>query len=101
MTYLVGDGPRNDGRRAIALACQLAQSEPQPVRAVSVVPQGWMTPTAGGTDREYQTWVEHEGRALRAQSVLAEHPSVQAATTCISARSVPQALLDESEREAA
>ena len=53
MTYVVGYGPHNNDRSAIELACQLARSVPGDVRAISVVPQGWGTPAAGGTDREF------------------------------------------------
>ena len=49
MTYVVGYGPHNNDRSAIELACQLARSVPGDVRAISVVPQGWGTPAAGGT----------------------------------------------------
>ncbi|MDP5226290.1 MULTISPECIES: universal stress protein [Arthrobacter] len=103
MTYLVGYGPRNHDRSAVELACQLALSEPQPVHVVSVVPQGWMTPAASGTDREYQAWAEQEGQTATAQARadLAEHPAVEASAGWVSARSVPQALLDEAERQEA
>lgn len=95
MTYLVGYGPHNNDRSAIELACQFARSAAQPVLAVSVVPQGWGTPVAGGTDREFEEWAAEEGAssAAEARADLADHPGIDGAATWVSGRSVPQALL--------
>ncbi len=103
MTYLVGYGPHNNDRSAIELACQLARSEPQPVRAVSVVPQGWGTPVAAGTDREFEDWAATEGEssAAEAQADLADHPGIDGSAVWVSGRSVPQALLDQAAQEQA
>ena len=60
MTYVVGYGPHKSDRSAIELACQLATSLPEPVVAVSVVPRGWGTPVAAGTDREFK--LSREGK---------------------------------------
>lgn len=100
MTYLVGYGPGNKDRSAIELACQLARSEPQHVEVVSVVPQGWATPAASGTDREYEAWAADEGdtAAAQARADLAAHPMVDATATWVSGRSVPQALMNEATR---
>ena len=62
MSYLVGYGPRNDDRSAMERAFQLARARPEPVIALSVVPRGWGTPAAAGTDREYELWAAEEGR---------------------------------------
>ncbi|MFT4164503.1 MAG: universal stress protein [Microlunatus sp.] len=101
MTYVVGYGPHNNDRSAIELACQLARSHPRPVCAVSVVPRGWGTPAAAGTDREFEAWAEAEGEesAAQAREDLAAHPSVDGSATWVSGRSVPQALLDKAEAE--
>ncbi|MDQ4212894.1 universal stress protein [Microbacterium capsulatum] len=101
MTYLVGYGPRNDDRSAVELACQLARSEPRPVQVVSVVPQGWSTPAASGTDREYESWAAHEGEtaAAQAREELARHSSVDGSASWASGRSVPQVLMDEAARQ--
>jgi len=98
VTYLVGYGPHNNDRSAIELACQFARSEPQPVRAVSVVPQGWGTPLAGGTDREFEDWAASEGEitAEEARADLAQHPGVDGTAVWVSGRSVPQALVEQS-----
>ncbi|MFT4231680.1 MAG: universal stress protein [Leucobacter sp.] len=100
MIYIVGYGPRNNDRGAIDLACQLARSEPHPVRVVSVVPQGWGTPVAAGTDREFQAWAAEEGEAGVAEAIgdLARHPDVAGSAVWIGGRSVPHALLAEVEQ---
>ena len=97
MTYLVGYGPHNNDRSAIELACQLARSEPHPVRAVSVVPQGWGNPLAGGTDREFEDWAASEGEitAEEARTDLAQHPGIDGTAVWVSGRSVPQALVEQ------
>jgi nucleotide-binding universal stress UspA family protein len=100
VTYVVGYGPHNNDRSAIELACQLARSERRPVHAVSVVPRGWGTPAAGGTDREFEAWAQGEGEesAEQARADLAEHPTVDGTASWVSGRSVPQSLLDEVEQ---
>ncbi|MBN9159017.1 MULTISPECIES: universal stress protein [unclassified Microbacterium] len=97
MTYLVGYGPHNNDRSAIELACQFARSEPQHVRAVSVVPQGWGNPLAGGTDREFEDWAAGEGEitAEEARADLAQHPGIDGTAVWVSGRSVPQALIEQ------
>lgn len=101
MSYVVGYGPHNNDRSAIELACQLARSEPGHVRAISVVPRGWGTPAASGTDREFEAWAASEGEAGAAQARddLAAHPDVDGSATWVSGRSVPQALLEQSAAE--
>ena len=100
MTYVVGYGPHNNDRSAIELACQLARSVPGDVRAISVVPQGWGTPAAGGTDREFEAWAAGEGElsAAEARDDLAEHPTIEGSAVWVSDRSVPHALLEEAAR---
>ncbi|HKT58363.1 MAG TPA: universal stress protein [Microbacterium sp.] len=100
MTYLVGYGPRNEDRSAVELAAQLARSEQQPIRIVSVVPKGWGTPAAAGTDREFESWAAAEGEAAvgQAREELAEHPAVSGTAEWVGGRSVPQTLLDEATR---
>jgi len=103
MSILVGYGPNNNDRSAIELACQLARSEHRPVHAVSVVPRGWGTPAAAGTDREFQAWANDEGEvgAEQARAAFALHPGVEASASWVSGRSVPQSLLQQAtEREA-
>lgn len=97
MTYVVGYGPRNDDRSALELAFQFARSHPEPVVAVSVVPQGWGTPLAGGVDREYEEWAAGEGQlsAELAVADFAHHPELEAEAVWITGRSVPAALIDE------
>ena len=99
MTYVVGYGPHKSDRSAIELACQLAASAPEPVVAVSVVPRGWGTPFAGGTDREYELWAATEGdeSAELAAADLAQHPSVEGSAIWVAGRSVPQTLLEQAE----
>ncbi len=98
MTYVVGYSPYKDDRSAIELACQLARSQSEAVRVVTVVPSGWATPVADrGTDREFLHWAAEEGRRSTALALdhLGEHPDVEATAGWVSARSVPQALLEE------
>lgn len=97
MTILVGFGPNNNDRSAVELACQLARSEHRPVHAVSVVPKGWGTPAAAGTDREFQAWASDEGElgVEQARAACGLHPDVTATASWVSGRSVPQSLLDQ------
>lgn len=97
MTYVVGYGPHKLDRGAIELACQLATSLPEPVVAVSVVPRGWGTPVAAGTDREFEHWAAGEGAdsAALAAADLAQHPTVEGSAIWVAGRSVPQALLEQ------
>ncbi len=100
MTYVVGYPPHHNDSSEIELACQLARSVPGQVRAVTVVPQGWGTPLAGGTDREFEAWAADEGQrtAAEARAALAEHPTVDGTALWLTDRSVPRALLDEAAR---
>lgn len=101
MSYLVGYGPRGDDRSAVELALQLARSRPEPVVAVSVVPRGWGTPAAGGTDREYARWSAEEGHRSTelARSDFARHSDADAAVPTeavwVAGRSVPATLMEE------
>jgi nucleotide-binding universal stress UspA family protein len=97
MTYVVGYGPHKHDRGAIELACQLATSLPEPVIAVSVVPRGWGTPVAAGTDREFELWAAGEGAdsAALATADLAQHPEVESSAIWVAGRSVPQTLLEQ------
>lgn len=97
MTYVVGYGPHKHDRGAIELACQLATSLPEPVVAVSVVPRGWGTPVAAGTDREFEQWAAGEGAdsAALAAADLAQHPGVEGSAIWVAGRSVPQTLLEQ------
>jgi len=97
VSYLVGYGPRNDDRSAIELAFQLARSRPEPVIALSVVPRGWGTPAAAGTDREYELWAAEEGSqsAELARADFAEHPGLEAEAAWVVGRSVPATLMEE------
>ncbi|MFT4230520.1 MAG: universal stress protein, partial [Microbacterium sp.] len=99
MTYVVGYGPHHNDRSAIELACQLARSQPAPVVAVSVVPRGWGTPAAAGTDREYELWAADEGAesSRLAAEDLAHHPDVESSAVWVAGRSVPQTLLEQTE----
>lgn len=97
MTYVVGYGTHEADRGAIELACQLARGIPEPVVAVTVVPQGWGTPAAAGTDREFEQWAAAVGSesAARAAAQLAEHPSVDGSAVWVHGRSVPQTLIEQ------
>ncbi|GAA1918586.1 universal stress protein [Microbacterium aoyamense] len=99
MTYVVGYGPHENDRGAIELACQLARSAPQPVVAVSVIPRGWGTPAAAGTDREFAHWAETVGAdsAALAAADLARHPEIDGSAVWVPGRSVPQTLLEQAE----
>ncbi|SFS14166.1 Nucleotide-binding universal stress protein, UspA family [Microbacterium sp. cf046] len=104
MTYVVGYAPHKHDRSAIELACQLARSLPELVVAVSVVPRGWGTPVAAGTDREYEIWAAGEGAdsAELAAADLAQHPAIDGSAVWVAGRSVPQALIEQAtERDAA
>ena len=68
MSYLVGYSPYKDDRGAIDLAAQFARSEPATVEAITVVPRGWGTPAAAGTDREFEQWAAAEGAAGAAEA---------------------------------
>ena len=98
VSILVGYGLHNNNdRSAIELACQLARSERLPVQAVSVVPKGWGTPAAAGTDREFEAWANDEGEAgaEQARAAFALHPGIEASASWVSGRSVPQSLLEQ------
>lgn len=100
MTYVVGYSPHKDDEGALELAVQLARSESAPIHAVTVVPQGWGTPAAGATDREFQEWAAAEGEASATQALrlLAGQEGVEASASWVTGRSVPQALLDAAAR---
>ncbi|MFT3797836.1 universal stress protein [Microbacterium sp.] len=103
MTYLVGYGPRNDDRSAIELAAQFARAHPAPVVAVAVVPRGWGTPAAAGTDREYEEWAASEGQSTAelARADFARHPGLVGDAIWTPGRSVPATLLEQAdERDA-
>lgn len=103
MTYLVGYSPHKEDGSAIALACQFARSEADRVHALTVVPCGWETAVAGDTDRAFQQWAAQEGEASSAAALalLAQHPDVLGEATWVSGRSVPQAILEATDRLAA
>lgn len=113
MSFLVGYGPRNDDRSAIELALQLARSRPEPVIALSVVPRGWGTPAAGGTDREYELWAAEEGRRstelARADfarhhdtdAVIAADAAIPTEAAWIAGRSVPATLMEQADEHGA
>lgn len=96
MTFVVGYRPHKDDEGPLELACQLARAYGSPVEALTVVPQGWPTAVAGDSDREFRRWAVEEGQAgaVEALERLAAHPDVEATASWVSARSVPQALLD-------
>jgi nucleotide-binding universal stress UspA family protein len=103
MTILVGHSPHNEDLGALDLACQLGRSDGSAVQAVTVVPQGWPTPVAGDTDREYRAWAAREGELATATAAayLAEHGDVPARTSWTAGPSVPSALLDAARAERA
>lgn len=96
MTLLVGYSPHKDDLGALDLACQFARSDRVSVHAVSVVPQGWPTAVAGGTDREFEQWAAEVGARSAAVGAehLATHGDVPSDTAWVGGRSVPQALLE-------
>jgi nucleotide-binding universal stress UspA family protein len=97
MPLLCGYSPHTDDYAVLDLACQLARSDRESVHAVTVVPQGWPTPVAGDTDREFERWAAEVGQdaARTAAAHLATHPDVPSDTGWVAGRSVPQALLDK------
>lgn len=103
MSLLVGFSPHQDDHAALDLACQAGLTFRQPVDAVTVVPQGWPTPVAGHTDREFERWASEEGEAsvAEATSLLARHADVETAASWRSGRSVPQVLLDSARADSA
>ena len=96
MSYLVGYSPYKDDRGAIDLAAQFARSEPATVEAITVVPRGWGTPAAAGTDREFEQWAAAEGAAgaAEAAALLADHADIESTTGWQPGRSVPPVLLE-------
>src|SRR5690606_10073555 len=96
MTVLVGYSPHLEDVSALDLACQLARSDHTGVRALTVVPQGWPTPVARDTDREFERWPEEEGSAAAAAATayLREHDDVPSQAEWVAARSVPPALIE-------
>lgn len=96
MTVLVAFSPHHEDVSALDLACQLARSDGTEVRALTVVPQGWPTPVAGDTDREFERWAEEEGSAAAAAAAayLREHDDVPGRAEWVFARSVPPALIE-------
>jgi nucleotide-binding universal stress UspA family protein len=96
VTILLGYAPHSDDLGGLELACQLARSDADEVHAITVVPQAWPTPVAGGTDREFRDWAEAEGErsVAAARALLAERPDVFSTASWCAGRSVPQALLD-------
>lgn len=96
MTVLVGYSPHHEDVSALDLACQLARSDHTGVRALTVVPQGWPTPVARDTDREFERWPEEEGSAAAAAATayLREHDDVPSQAEWVAARSVPPALIE-------
>ena len=103
MTVLVGYSPHKDDESTIALACPLARSDGQEVRALTVVPQGWATTTAGDSDRDFVQWAAAEGEASaeEAAGLLSRHADVTSTSVWRSGRSVPAVLLDEAAERAA
>lgn len=97
MTIIVGISPNHDDQSAVALAVQLARANTDDVTALSVVPEGWPTPVAGDTDREFERWSAEVGAssAAAAEAVLARYPDVRSTATWVAARSVPKALIDQ------
>ncbi len=95
MTILVGYSPHKDDVGVLELGAQLARSAGESLHAVTVVPEGWATPVAGDTDRDFKDWAAEEGEASAAEALahLAEIPDVESSASWVSGRSVPQALL--------
>lgn len=100
MTYIVAFSPHRDDHAAIDLACQLARSDSDRVRAVTVVPPGWPTAVAGHTDREFEQWAAGEGEACAAEAIelLARHGDVPSEAAWLAGRSVPATLIEDAER---
>ena len=101
MTYVVGYGPAQARPQRHRARLPAGTLRPEPVVAVSVVPRGWGTPVAAGTDREYEQWAAGEGAdsAALAAADLARHPSVDGSAVWTAGRSVPQTLLEETAAE--
>ncbi|HYN28261.1 MAG TPA: universal stress protein [Dermatophilaceae bacterium] len=97
MPLLAAYSPHTDDLAVLDLACQLARSDRESVHALTVVPQGWPTPVAGDTDREFEQWAAAVGQdaAAMAAEHLATHPDVPSEASWVAGRSVPQALLDQ------
>lgn len=96
MTVVVGHPLRRYDRSAISLGAMIARSTGTDMLVVSVVPAGWPTTVAGGTDREFTNWAREQAhQAVRgAETVLAEVASdIPARAISASGRSIPAALL--------
>ncbi len=103
MTYVVGFSAHRDDHAAIDLACQLARSDRDRVRVVTVVPPGWPTALAWNADREFEQWAATEGEscAAEARELLAVHADVPSEAVWLSGKSVPATLIADAEREGA
>lgn len=100
MTYLVGFRPQTDHSGVLALACQFARSEADTVHALTVVPRGWETVAGSATDGEFETWAAEEGEASAtvALEVLAKEPGITSDASWVTGRSVPAAIVEQSEK---
>lgn len=96
MTIVVGFAPRHGDRHPLEFAATLARSADTDLLAVCVVPAGWPTATAAGTDREFQEYARYTGEHAvnEAEEILAEHcPDLRTQVRWVSGRNVPSTLL--------
>lgn len=98
MTLLVGFPFDDDDDSGLALAATFARSAGTDLRVVTVVPSGWPTTLAEGTDREFEAWAVQAGQAAvdAAESLLRERfPDVVAQVVAVHGRSVPTTLVEQ------
>lgn len=98
MTYVVGWSPFHRDAGAVDLACRLARSVGERLHVVSVFPSAWGGLGRRGTDES----VEREGARAGAEArAFLDEAGVEGDVVCVSARSVPHALLGAVEETSA
>lgn len=104
MTLLAGHPFGADDPGALEFAGTLARSMATSLAVVTVVPAGWPTTMAEGTDREFDAWAREAGTraSADARALLDERfPDVDSEVRWVQARSVPGALIEQAEASGA
>lgn len=98
MTFIVGYSPDFHDTQPLDLAAQIARADRDDLRVVVVIPQGWGTPAARGTDTEFEDYAQawgHEAAAEASAHLAATHPDITAEVVTLPARSAAHTLVDE------